>query len=140
MRRKGLKALLSAAAVGLLAVATPVMAAQKVIFDTDFNSMGDDGQAFVMLVQAMREQKIDLLGMTVVTGNRWLDQEVAEALRAVERLGVADKVGVYPGAVYPLLREQKTELDIFPLYSDTYNVPYSSYYAIGLPGGCFSRG
>ena len=93
--------------LGLL-VTTAASAAQKVVMDTDFNTMGDDGQAFVMLVQAMREGKIDLLGLTIVSGNQWRDQEVADALRAVERMGVADRIGVHPGADLPLLHDPAT--------------------------------
>ncbi len=92
--------------IGAIAIGWPAMAQEKVIFDTDFNTMGDDGQAFVMLVQAMEEGRIDLLGMTVVSGNQWLQQGVADAERAVERMKVADRVGIYPGAVYPLLHDQ----------------------------------
>jgi inosine-uridine nucleoside N-ribohydrolase len=95
-------------AIGLALLAGPAGAAEKVIFDTDFNTMGDDGQAFVMLVQAEREAKVELLGMTVVTGNQWLDQEVADGLRAVERMNVAGKVKVYPGALHPLLHDRAT--------------------------------
>jgi inosine-uridine nucleoside N-ribohydrolase len=97
---------LGVAAVALTALAVPAAAAEKVVFDTDFNTIGDDGQAFVMLAHGMREGKVDLLGVTVVTGNQWLDQEVADALRAVERMGVADRVGVYPGALHPLLHDR----------------------------------
>ncbi|HEX8589861.1 MAG TPA: nucleoside hydrolase, partial [Pseudomonas sp.] len=31
--------------------ATSLQAAEKVIFDTDFNVLNDDGQAFIMLAQ-----------------------------------------------------------------------------------------
>jgi inosine-uridine nucleoside N-ribohydrolase len=102
-------ALGAALGLGMLgAAAGEARAAEKVIYDTDFNTMGDDGQAFVMLVQAMREAKVELLGLTVVSGNQWLDQEVADALRAVERMGVADKVKVYAGALHPLLHDRAT--------------------------------
>ena len=47
-----------------LAAAGPAAAAEKVILDSDFNTIGDDGQALVMLAQAMREGKVDLLGIT----------------------------------------------------------------------------
>jgi inosine-uridine nucleoside N-ribohydrolase len=92
----------------LLLASAGSQAAEKVIFDTDFNTMGDDGQAFVMMVQAMADQKVDILGVTVVSGNQWLDQEVADALRAVERMGVADQVKVYSGALHPLLHDYDT--------------------------------
>src|SRR4051794_15968744 len=35
--------------VVLMAWSLPTQAAEKVIFDTDFSTIGDDGQAFVML-------------------------------------------------------------------------------------------
>lgn len=89
-----------------LAMTGPVALAQeKIIFDTDFNTMGDDGQAFVMLAQAMKEGKIDILGLTIVSGNQWLLQEVADAERAVERMGLAGQIGVYAGANLPLLHD-----------------------------------
>ena len=91
-----------------LAAAGPAAAAEKVILDSDFNTIGDDGQALVMLAQAMREGKVDLLGISTVTGNAWREQETADALRAVERLGIADRVGVYPGALHPLLHDRDT--------------------------------
>lgn len=75
----------------------------KVIFDTDFNTIGDDGQAFAMAAQLHAAGELDLLGITVVTGNQYLDQEVSDALKAVERMGVSRQVGVYPGAPAPFL-------------------------------------
>src|SRR5919202_1964035 len=124
-----LAAILAAVALAVAAPGDPAGAAEKVIFDTDFNTMGDDGQAFVMLVQAMREGKVDLLGMTVVSGNQWLDQEVADGLRAVERMGVADKVRVYPGAPYPLLHDQAT----LPMEQALFGKGYSGAFAKPRP-------
>ncbi|KPX30008.1 MULTISPECIES: SDR family oxidoreductase [Pseudomonas syringae group] len=85
-----------------------VQAAEKVIFDTDFNVLNDDGQAFIMLAQLHSQKRIELLGMTLVTGNAWVDQEQVDALKAVERMGVEKDVGVYSGAVYPLLHNFAT--------------------------------
>ncbi|KAG6354282.1 hypothetical protein INS49_004887 [Diaporthe citri] len=75
----------------------------KVIFDTDFNTIGDDGQAFAMAAQLHAAGELDLLGITVVTGNQYLDQEVSDALKAVGRMGISHEVGVYPGAPAPFL-------------------------------------
>ncbi|MCC6470721.1 MAG: nucleoside hydrolase [Alphaproteobacteria bacterium] len=75
--------------------------APKIILDTDFNSMGDDGQLLVMTAQLMAEGKVNLLGITTVSGNDWLLQANADALKAVERLGIDKRVGVYSGANYP---------------------------------------
>ena len=44
-----LRASALAAAVFGMALGGPAAAAEKVVYDTDFNTMGDDGQAFVML-------------------------------------------------------------------------------------------
>ncbi|WP_250493814.1 nucleoside hydrolase [Caballeronia sp. GAWG1-1] len=76
--------------------------APKIVIDSDFNTMGDDGQLFAMTTQLMGQGKVNLLGLCVVTGNDWLLQEEADALKAVERMGVQNKVGVYGGADYPL--------------------------------------
>ncbi|WP_438390036.1 nucleoside hydrolase [Caballeronia sp. DA-9] len=81
---------------------SPLSNAPKVIMDSDFNTMGDDGQLFAMTTQLMAQGKVNLLGLTVVTGNDWLLQEQADALKAVERMGVQNTVGVYAGANYPL--------------------------------------
>lgn len=88
--------------------ATSLQAAEKVIFDTDFNVLNDDGQAFIMLAQLHAQKRIDLLGMTLVSGNAWVDQEQVDALKAVERMGVEKDVGVYSGAAYPLLHDFAT--------------------------------
>jgi len=95
-----------ALAVGL--AAGSLQAAEKVIFDTDFNVLNDDGQAFIMLAQLHAQKRIELLGMTLVSGNAWVDQEQVDALKAVERMGVEKQVGVYSGAAYPLVHDYAT--------------------------------
>jgi inosine-uridine nucleoside N-ribohydrolase len=95
-----------ALAVGLSAGS--LQAAEKVIFDTDFNVLNDDGQAFIMLAQLHAQQRIELLGMTLVSGNAWVDQGQIDALKAVERMGVEKQVGVYSGAAYPLVHDYAT--------------------------------
>ncbi len=83
----------------------------KVILDTDFNTISDDGQALAMLAQLDASGTLDLLGITVATGNAWLEQETSDALKAVERLGIEHSVGVYVGAKYPLLHDYAAYLD-----------------------------
>jgi inosine-uridine nucleoside N-ribohydrolase len=83
----------------------------KVILDTDFNTISDDGQALAMLAQLDAAGTLDLLGVTVATGNAWLEQETSDALKAVERLGIERSVGVYVGAKYPLLHDYDSYLD-----------------------------
>lgn len=104
--KRSIAALLLVMAGSLLTPAANASPA-KVILDTDFSTIGDDGQTLIMAAQLQREGIIDLLGVTVVTGNNWLKQEVADALRAVERLGIEDRVGVYAGANLPLVHDPR---------------------------------
>ena len=98
---------LAAAILAMTLLSRPAAAQEKVILDTDYTTIGDDGQVGIMAAQLHAEGVIDLLGITVVAGNDWLPQEVADALKAVERLGIADTVGVYAGARYPLVHDKK---------------------------------
>jgi len=82
----------------------------KVIIDTDFNTIGDDGQVLAMAAQLQARGALELLGVTVASGNQWLNQGVSDALKAVERLGIESKVKVYAGAPYPLLHDYKSYL------------------------------
>ncbi|KAH7303200.1 Inosine/uridine-preferring nucleoside hydrolase domain-containing protein [Stachybotrys elegans] len=77
----------------------------KVIIDTDFNTIGDDGQALAMAAQMHASRGIHLLGLTIVTGNQWLHQGVSDGLKAVERVGLERQVGVYVGAEMPFLHD-----------------------------------
>src|SRR5262247_1257921 len=93
--------------LGVALCALPAYAQDKVILDSDYTTIGDDGQVGVMAMQLHAQGVINLLGITVVAGNQWLPQEVSDALKAVERMGIAEKVGVYAGARYPLVHDYK---------------------------------
>jgi inosine-uridine nucleoside N-ribohydrolase len=82
----------------------------KVIIDTDFNTIGDDGQVLIMASQLFAEGTIDLLGFTIASGNQWRDQEVSDCLKAVERMGIENRVKVYVGSQYPILHDYKDYL------------------------------
>ncbi len=71
---------------------------QKIIIDSDYNTMSDDGQLGVMAVQLQAKGLVQVMGITVVSGNQWLVQGVSDGLRSVERLGVGDRIGIYAGA------------------------------------------
>ncbi|KIQ37017.1 nucleoside hydrolase [Variovorax paradoxus] len=76
--------------------------AHKIIIDSDYNTMSDDGQLGVMAAQLQAQGKVQVMGISVVSGNQWLKQGVADALMSVERLGVGDRIGVYVGENYAL--------------------------------------
>jgi len=82
----------------------------KVIIDTDFNTISDDGQVAVMAAQLYAQGTIDLLGFTIASGNQWRDQEVSDCLKAVERLGIEHLVRVHVGSQYPFLHDYKDYL------------------------------
>ncbi|QFZ82376.1 nucleoside hydrolase [Variovorax paradoxus] len=86
--------------------AAPV--AQKVIIDSDYNTMSDDGQLGVMAAQLQAEGKVQVMGISVVSGNQWLKQGVADALMSVERLGVGQRIGVYVGENYAINHDYAT--------------------------------
>jgi purine nucleosidase len=74
---------------------------RKVIIDEDAaGPAGTDLQAILVLIQSGR---VKPLGITVVTGDQWRDEEVAHALRLLEIIGRTD-IPVVPGAVFPLER------------------------------------
>jgi purine nucleosidase len=79
---------------------SPGATAQKIIIDSDYNTMSDDGQLGVMAAQLQASGKVQVMGISVVSGNQWLKQGVADALMSVERLGVGSRIGVYSGANY----------------------------------------
>jgi inosine-uridine nucleoside N-ribohydrolase len=102
-------------------LANPPASPPKVIIDTDFNTMGDDGQVGVLAAQLYAQGAIDLLGFTIPTGNQWRDQEVSDCLKTVERMGIQSRVHVYIGAQYPLLHDYNSyqlELMLFGPQTD----------------------
>ena len=57
-------------------------------------------QTLAMLVQS---PQAEVLGITVVSGDAWRDEEVAHTLRLLEIMGRTD-IPVVPGAAFPLVR------------------------------------
>jgi inosine-uridine nucleoside N-ribohydrolase len=105
-----LGALLVAQLVGVMArpvQATDTDTRPKVIIDQDTSGPAStDIQSILMLVQ---DKDVDLLGITVMTGDAWRDEEVSHALRMLEIAHRTD-IPVVPGAVFPLLNSrQRTE-------------------------------
>jgi purine nucleosidase len=81
---------------------------RKIIIDQDAAGPGGtDQQAILLLIQSPQTA---VLGVTVVTGDAWLKEEVAHTLRMLEIIGRTD-IPVVPGAEYPLVRQkEETEL------------------------------
>src|SRR2546425_244528 len=81
---------------------------RKIIIDQDAGGpAGTDQQSMLLLIQS---PQTDVLGITVVTGDQWLNAEVAHTLRMLELIGRTD-IPVFRGAEYPLVRrKEETEL------------------------------
>src|SRR5258708_3021508 len=96
-----------AAAVLLLSCPVWGQTKRKIIIDQDAaGPPGTDQQSMLLLIQS---PVTEVLGITVVTGDQWLNEEVAHTLRMLELIGRTD-IPVVPGAEYPLLRrKQDTE-------------------------------
>jgi purine nucleosidase len=78
-------------------------ARRKVIIDQDaFGPAGSNMQAILMLLQA---KEVEVLGITIPSGDGWRDEEVSHTLRLLE-IAKRTEVPVYAGAVWPLLQTQ----------------------------------
>jgi inosine-uridine nucleoside N-ribohydrolase len=91
----------------LLSGLTPALAeAQKrlVLIDQDGSGPADSNQMSMMVL--LQAPQVEVLGITIVTGNAWRDVEVQHTLRMLELIGRSD-VPVVPGAVFPLIRTQE---------------------------------
>lgn len=89
---------------------TPVVSAQRlVLIDQDGSGPGGSNQMAMMVL--LQSPKIHVLGITMVTGNAWRDEEAQHTLRMLELIHRTD-VPVALGAVFPLVRTQEeTRLD-----------------------------
>src|SRR5271163_4534078 len=94
---------------GVLLMCIPCwgQAKRKIIIDQDAaGPAGTDQQAILLLIQS---PQTEVLGITVVTGDAWLTEEVAHTLRTLEIIGRTD-IPVVRGAENPLVRtKEETE-------------------------------
>ncbi len=77
---------------------------RKVIIDQDCAGPGGtDMQAVLALINS---PETDVLGITVLTGEAWRDEEIQHTLRLLEIIGRTD-IPVLPGAVFPLVNSKE---------------------------------
>lgn len=77
---------------------------RKVIYDQDNSGpFGTDILGTLMMLQA---DNIDILGITLVTGDAWMKQEMAFTLRLLEMMERTE-IPVYPGAEFPILNTKE---------------------------------
>lgn len=68
--------------------------------------MGPAGTDMNSILVFLQSPDVDVLGITVVTGDAWRDEEVAHALRLLELMGRTD-IPVVPGRDHPMLRTRE---------------------------------
>lgn len=97
-------------ALVLLATATlaasPSFAQQKRKLIIDQDASGPGGTDLQAILALVNSPETDVLGITVVTGDQWRDEEVAHTLRLLEIIGRTD-IPVFPGAVFPLVNSKE---------------------------------
>ena len=77
---------------------------RKIVINEDCSGPGGSNmQTLALLIQS---PQVEVLGITVVSGNQWRDEEVAHTLRLLEILRRTD-IPVVPGAVFPLVNRRK---------------------------------
>jgi inosine-uridine nucleoside N-ribohydrolase len=121
----------------LLALLTvlPVLgqAKRKVIIDQD--AAGPGGTDMQAILSLINSPDTAVLGITVLTGDDWRDEEVQHTLRLLEIIGRTD-IPVLPGAVFPLVnsREYMAKWETFHgkvLYQGAWN--YSKRHPVHGP-------
>jgi purine nucleosidase len=99
--RTWIVALLLAAFLSPLASA---QATRKVLIDQD--AAGPGGTDMQAIVSLINSPDTDVLGITVLTGDAWRDEEVQHTLRLLEIIGRTD-IPVVPGAAFPLVNSKE---------------------------------
>ncbi len=85
--------------------------AQKRLVLIDQDGAGPGGSDQMAMLALLQAPDVQVLGITMVTGDAWRDEETLHTLRMLELTGHAD-VPVLRGAVFPLVRDQeKTRLE-----------------------------
>src|ERR1700678_3252458 len=100
--------------LALLLFVSPALAEKRVVLihQDGCGPGGSDQMAMMVLLQS---PEVQVLGITIVTGDAWRDEEVQHTLRMLELIGRTE-VPVAPGAVFPLVRTQQGTRLATPLY------------------------
>ncbi len=86
---------------GLLVYAQP---RRKVIINEDASGPGGSNMQTLLLM--IQSPQVEVLGITIVSGDQWRDEELAHTLRLLEIIGRTD-IPVMSGAAFPLVRTRE---------------------------------
>src|ERR1700678_605088 len=80
---------------------------RKIIINEDCSGPGGSNmQTLALLIQS---RQVEVLGITVASGDQWRDEEVAHTLRLLEIMGRTD-IPVMRGAAFPLVHTREEYL------------------------------
>ena len=99
--------------LSVLGTCTPAFAQKRMVI-IDQDTSGPGGSNIMSMLALLQSPQVEVLGITVVTGNAWRDDEARHALRMLELIGRTD-VPVALGAVFPLVRTQEETRLMAPL-------------------------
>jgi purine nucleosidase len=89
----------------------PVVPAQQRLVIIDQDGAGPGGSDQMAMLALLQAPDVQVLGITIVTGDAWRDEETLHTLRMLELTGHSN-VPVLRGAVFPLVRdEQQTRIE-----------------------------
>ena len=89
----------------ILATTASAQGRRKIIIDQD--AAGPGGTDMQSILALINSPDTDALGITVLTGDAWRDEEIAHTLRLLEIIGRTD-IPVFPGAVFPLVNSKES--------------------------------
>jgi inosine-uridine nucleoside N-ribohydrolase len=99
-RSRWMRFLVIISLAGVLSAPLGAQKKRKVIIDQDGRGPATTDQQAILLF--LQSPEVEPLGITIVSGDQWRDEEVAHTLRMLEIIGRSD-VPVVPGAVFPLV-------------------------------------
>jgi purine nucleosidase len=103
MRPANLLLLLALAPAPLATILSP---AQQRLVLIDQDGSGPGGSDQMSILALLQAPQVKVLGITMVTGDAWRDEETLHTLRMLELTGHAE-IPVAKGAVFPLIRTQE---------------------------------
>jgi inosine-uridine nucleoside N-ribohydrolase len=117
---------------GALAQTSPAPASSpdkvSIFFDNDF--LGPGQSNIQSLIPLLRDPRVKLMGVGVVTGDAWMKEETAHALRFLE-IAKRPDVPIHPGAQAPLMRTQAEMANWEARYG---RIPFKGAWSTPRPG------
>lgn len=89
-----------------MALAAGLCPAEKRLVLIDQDGSGPGGSNQMAMLALLQAPEVEVLGITMVTGNAWRDEETLHTLRMLELTGHAT-IPLAKGAVFPLVRTQE---------------------------------